>query len=36
MENNPKKNIYINIFESLCWTPENNTILKINYTSIKT
>ena len=27
--------IYIYLTESLCWTPETNTIVKINYTSIK-
>ena len=26
--------MYIYITESLCYTPETNTILKINYTSI--
>ena len=30
-----KKNIYICITESLCCTPETNTTLQINYTSIK-
>ena len=44
MEKNLKKYIYIYIYmyiymyiyitESLCYTPETNTILKINYTSI--
>ena len=29
-----KKNVYICITESLCYTPETNTTLWINYTSI--
>ena len=27
--------IYVSITESLCCTPETNTILQINYTSVK-
>ena len=35
MEKNLKKNTYICVTESLCCTPETNTTLYINYTSIK-
>ena len=35
MEKNIKKNVCICITESLCCVAEINTILKVNYTSIK-
>ena len=41
MEKNLKKNTYVSIYiyiyisESLCCTPETNTTLQSNYTSIK-
>ena len=35
MEKNIKNNVYVCITESLCCTAEINTILQMNYTSIK-
>ena len=37
MEKNMKKNIYIHVTESLCWTPgTNNTINQLHFNKIKT